>query len=330
MEITYSTVRKLLEKYPDHIRDVANEYGEPGYGNHYTTGVLVGDWWCRCGEVLKEDGSRELHDLAHHYPRTFAALEESGWEMEWEDEWVVTYDGQTSRAYRTQPDSYSWQSSVMLTEGGEYLTPEDDVEEWVAEVVDEPHRALTSRVWSVGDLERAGFRVWDDGELYESGWHPGQTDDPEEITRRIRETLGDDVEIVFHIAGVGQFDVTFRAMVRGGEDGIKVPTDHPVQPLRTDAQKEAARSLATCGVCGLSWDDGVTTSITPAPSARCPFEEYHEDEDEDEDEDGDKWTHDPSRDGAGCSWCGAWAMVNADCLCEECYEDEDRDEAHGG
>ena len=270
MEITYSTVRRVMERFPDHIRDVANEYGEPGYGNHYTTGVLVGNFWCQCGEVLREDGSRELHDLAHHYPRTFAALEESGWESVWEDEWVVTYDGQTSRAYRTQPDSYSWQSSVMLTEYGEYLTPEDDVEEWVAEVVDEPHRALTSRVWSVGDLERAGFRVWDDGELYESGWHPGQTDDPEEITRRIRETLGDDVEIVFHIAGVGQFDITFRAMIRGGEDNIPtVQTDGYFPAIAPSGLTTHATADGKVSLCGADVTGKLDPGSLPIECAGC-------------------------------------------------------------
>jgi hypothetical protein len=32
------------------------------------------------------------------------------------------------------------------------------------------------------------------------------------------------------------------------------------------------------------------------------------------------WVHAPARDGAGCSWCGAWAMVNADGMCQECHE----------
>lgn len=31
----------------------------------------------------------------------------------------------------------------------------------------------------------------------------------------------------------------------------------------------------TCGTCGRTWDDGRTTSVTPAPSARCPFEHWH-------------------------------------------------------
>ena len=30
--------------------------------------------------------------------------------------------------------------------------------------------------------------------------------------------------------------------------------------------------IATCGECGRSWDDSIVTSMTPAPSARCPFE----------------------------------------------------------
>jgi hypothetical protein len=35
---------------------------------------------------------------------------------------------------------------------------------------------------------------------------------------------------------------------------------------------------ATCGACGRSWDDALGTSITPAPSARCPFEYEHDDD----------------------------------------------------
>lgn len=34
-----------------------------------------------------------------------------------------------------------------------------------------------------------------------------------------------------------------------------------------------------------------------------------------------QWEHDPSRDGAGCGWCGAWAQVNSDGLCEDCWSE---------
>jgi hypothetical protein len=45
----------------------------------------------------------------------------------------------------------------------------------------------------------------------------------------------------------------------------------------TNRQYEAKNpiAVATCGHCGRSWDDGRITSITPAPSARCPFEYTH-------------------------------------------------------
>jgi hypothetical protein len=39
--------------------------------------------------------------------------------------------------------------------------------------------------------------------------------------------------------------------------------------------RPAPRSFAdpaTCGTCGRTWDDKHTTSVTPTPSARCPFE----------------------------------------------------------
>jgi hypothetical protein len=51
-----------------------------------------------------------------------------------------------------------------------------------------------------------------------------------------------------------------------------IPKSHPVQPLKPN---QKAKDKATCGYCGLSWDDGKATSMTPTPSARCPFEYFH-------------------------------------------------------
>ena len=57
---------------------------------------------------------------------------------------------------------------------------------------------------------------------------------------------------------------------------MRVPKDWPVQPIRANAhrQREAAIDLVTCGSCGRSWDDGITTGMTPTPSGRCPFEYF--------------------------------------------------------
>lgn len=51
-----------------------------------------------------------------------------------------------------------------------------------------------------------------------------------------------------------------------------VPHDFEVQPVGCPGE---AQDPATCGTCGLTWDDAVITSMTPAPSARCPFEPFH-------------------------------------------------------
>ncbi len=51
-----------------------------------------------------------------------------------------------------------------------------------------------------------------------------------------------------------------------------IPRSFPVKPLKAG---QKAEDKATCGHCGLSWDDGKVTSMTPAPGARCPFEEFH-------------------------------------------------------
>lgn len=53
---------------------------------------------------------------------------------------------------------------------------------------------------------------------------------------------------------------------------MPIPADFPVQPLQAGQE---AKDRATCGTCGLSWDDAISTSMTPAPSARCPFEGFH-------------------------------------------------------
>lgn len=53
-----------------------------------------------------------------------------------------------------------------------------------------------------------------------------------------------------------------------------VPEDFPVRPLTAEEIPHAGDAV-TCEECGLTWDDSITTSMTPAPSARCPFEYFH-------------------------------------------------------
>ena len=54
-----------------------------------------------------------------------------------------------------------------------------------------------------------------------------------------------------------------------------IPPDFPVQPLAKNQEAVSVYNKATCGYCGLSWDDGQPTTWTPSPSGRCPFEHFH-------------------------------------------------------
>lgn len=54
-----------------------------------------------------------------------------------------------------------------------------------------------------------------------------------------------------------------------------IPADWPVRVLITEQEKAAAADLNTCGACGRSWDDAISTGMTPVPSGRCPFEYWH-------------------------------------------------------
>jgi hypothetical protein len=56
-----------------------------------------------------------------------------------------------------------------------------------------------------------------------------------------------------------------------------IPVVFPVRPLRPG---DVARERVTDNACGLSWDDAVGTTWTPAPAGRCPFEYFHRDEEE--------------------------------------------------
>lgn len=54
-----------------------------------------------------------------------------------------------------------------------------------------------------------------------------------------------------------------------------IPPDFEVRPTT-----DVGPGIATCGYCGLSWDDTISTGWTPVPSGRCPFEYFHQHDDD--------------------------------------------------
>ena len=51
-------------------------------------------------------------------------------------------------------------------------------------------------------------------------------------------------------------------------DDEDVPADWPVRPYD-------GPGATICNACGRGWIDTIPTSMTPAPSGRCPFEQWH-------------------------------------------------------
>lgn len=215
MNLSHKTVAQILERWSDEgiVTDYCAEYGEPGYEHSLcltdedTPMVVLGSFWCRCGELGNDN---TLHGHSDHHPQLWAQLESQGVQFEWYDEWTV--DHENDKAYRTQPDSYLWQPSIAWTEGGEILTPDDDIDTWVAWAVNTASRCIPSNVWSAGDLEAVGFEKHNG--QYESGFHPGQNDDPSEILSAMQDRYGLDTDIVFLLDSTGQFDMAFSAYYR--------------------------------------------------------------------------------------------------------------------
>lgn len=199
------------------VTDTADEYGEPGYRLDNPEGLFaIGDWWCRDKDCdyteTYNDGAKRVHGVELHYERLFAILEEGGVESAFYDEWWI--DHNTSKAYRTEADSYSWQSSIMYSEEhGDYLTPDDDVSLWVEAVENNPRMCIPAWI-SDGDLSDLGYEERECG--YESGWY-GQEDNPAAILAAIRAN-DPHADVVFKLDRVEQFRVTFCVYVRSELD----------------------------------------------------------------------------------------------------------------
>jgi hypothetical protein len=174
--------------------ECASKYGEPGYSLPEGKNLIIFANW-------------------NYVPEEIARLLDETCELEYLDEWVVDYA--YDKAWRTSPSSYIWMSSVRYY-NGDLLTTDDDPERWAEYLVEGPDRVAPPSV----DLESIGFVPC--GEIYEHGWHPGQDDNPAQVLLDLGDRLSDkldpeseeQLQIVFRLTDVGQFDVRWEALYR--------------------------------------------------------------------------------------------------------------------
>jgi hypothetical protein len=197
MKLTLGKAIELAAKHVrDHDVDGACTYGEPGYSDP-VAGILFADW---------NDAPSWLRD----------GLERRGFELEWSDEWTIVHE--SGKAYRTSPDCYSWTPYYVHTEDGDVIGGDEiengDEQDWyVNEYLLNDHKHCN--VFRGVDLTKHGFEKYEPGnpQEYETGFHPGQNDKPQDVFKRIRKQYPQH-DIVFQLDGTGQFDCRWSAWVR--------------------------------------------------------------------------------------------------------------------
>jgi hypothetical protein len=210
------------EEYGDGmlVTDISSDYAEPSYNLTSADGIVVyGNWNDKRTLV---DGEWITTSKTDTLPsRLCDALENIGADIEWCDEW--TNCAECYKAMRTQADSYGWTMYGAFWEDG-YVCA-DCLKEHLADFIEgEDYINNASKCLMPmfeSDLEALGFIQWEAGNehTYESGWHPGQDDNPKDILASILEGKDeDDVQVVFLLNSVGQFDMRFSAYVKVEDD----------------------------------------------------------------------------------------------------------------
>jgi hypothetical protein len=176
--------REILEEFENNnfYFETADTYGEPGYQTDKL--IVLGDW-----------NSLEQKDID---------FLETIFDLQWYDEWTVDSNG---KCYRTQPDSYFWQPSYVVS-NGEIIGMEDLVSdtdafvEWIEdEFIDNPATAINNRMVTDEILNAVATEI---SSGYENGWY-GIEDNPEKILEKV-EGEG----YFFRIDGVSQFCISFE------------------------------------------------------------------------------------------------------------------------
>jgi hypothetical protein len=213
------------ERYGDGetVRDLGIGYCSGGYGG--ADRVWATGNWNPKRFPRNDDPALTKHESMP--VRLARVLELIGVECEWSDENDAC--AECHKLLCTQPDSYSWTLKGAFVDDEGYVCeecmlkyPESYLEGYASSSYHGfQNRALT---WiDASELKALGFTQWEpsDPHTYESGWHPGQDDDPEKVFNAIMsECQGEDYrnqEVVFLVEGVGQFDMRWSAWVRDGE-----------------------------------------------------------------------------------------------------------------
>jgi len=244
MEMTVKDfcTRIMFDLLENEEYNVANDYAEPGYDLENGGGGIIFADWNDKSHYDQETRTRVVTD--DKMPRLAELAERLGFDIEWVDEWAVC---DCQKAFRTQPDSYSWRMFGYFNEDGGYQCGEcvkADPDDYIDWLVMEHTRANT--ILDDEELEAAGFA--EVPIIFEHGLYGGQDASPERIAEALAELRYDKL---FSITSVGQFDTTFVVWVRSeflglatellGKADIRCDMD-PAKAMES-ALKDATRKM---------------------------------------------------------------------------------------
>lgn len=150
--------------------------------------------------------------------RLFKALERIGVDCEWYDEYDQCCE--CFKLIRVEADSYMWQPQYLSCDDGRICLECIDVtNDYVLEefnFIDNHDKCIPDVLGK--HLEEWGWAPYNG--VYENGWHPGQTDDPNVILDKIKEQ-NPHMSVVFRLDEVSQFYIRFTAWVKERKDDVR-------------------------------------------------------------------------------------------------------------
>jgi len=151
---------------------------EPGYDDKP---VLLGNW--------------------NHVPnRVFDRLERLGYACEWFDDWASC--SKCGKVVRTSPNCWQWQPAYAIVDHDLLCLDCIDPVEYYASIENDPNHAATVEIAYRYPPEDYGYRLVIDN--LESGFHPGQNDDPTSILQSQPPS-----QYLFVLTGQWQFSISF-------------------------------------------------------------------------------------------------------------------------
>jgi len=191
------------------------DYAQPCYALEENQFIALGNWNQESEYV---DGEHVITDNTMGI--LSRRLESIGAELDWNDECIAC--GDCGKLIRTTPAYYGDLSHYWISKDGDVTcavcTRESYKEEYIEHLVtstEEYEQVSANTVLSEEELEELGW-VNANG-IFENGWHPGQTDDPKDISEGV---VNAGIEQHFYsIDHEGQFDIHFTVWIKPEDVG---------------------------------------------------------------------------------------------------------------